>query len=100
MAIALTIDEVHFPTKSELTIYVQNLIAQYSVGSWISESEVNFLRSLFKFHPDAERKLRGGISRIEVRLDKYGNKHFCIHDRVGNSEDISWTKCVKNARAI
>ena len=99
MAIALQVGGVNFGTKLELTAHVRELIAQYPVGSRVSDEHKIFLESLFQFHPDAENKLRGGVSDIEVRLDIYGNKHFFAYDHHGNGEDVSWTKCVKNAKA-
>ena len=99
MAIATRVGGVDFRTKLELTSYVRNLIAQYPVGSRVSLKDKKFLESLFQFHPDAERKLSGGVSDVEVRLDEYGHKHFFLYDNQGGSEDISWTKCVSNAKA-
>ena len=100
MAIALQVGGVHFGSKLELTAYVRALIARYPVGNRVADKDKVFLESLFRFHPDAETKLRGGILDIEVHLDEYGHKHFFMYDLNGNGEDVSWTKCVKNAKAI
>lgn len=98
MAIALNVGGIHFKTKKLLIAHVRELISNYPLGAMVSQIDQTFLQSLFIFHPDAERKLQGGIFQIEVRLDDYGNKYFYILRNNGDGEEISWTKCVNNAR--
>lgn len=98
MAIQLYVGGIHFPTKLKLTSYVREMIARYPLGTQVTKQDQAFLESLFLHHPDAKRKLNAGVEKIEVRLDEYGKKHFYMYDKEGNGEDISWTKCVNNAR--
>ncbi|MDA8452869.1 DCL family protein [Acidovorax sp. NCPPB 3859] len=100
MAVSVKVGEVQFSSKKELTEYLRILIKSYSVGSRVSDEHRIFLLHLFNFHPDAIRKFNGGITDVEVRLDEYGKKHFQIFHHDGSSEEISWTKCVGNAKAI
>jgi hypothetical protein len=99
MPIALNVGGHNFRTKTDLTSFVRQLISQYVIGSHISDEDRKFLVALFEYHPDAARKLKAGVSEVEVRLDDYGHKHFYIYNRAGGGEDISWTKCVSNAKA-
>ncbi|WP_278534741.1 DUF3223 domain-containing protein [Delftia acidovorans] len=99
MTISVDVGEVRFSSKTELTSYLRNLIANYPIGSQVSAADRGFLLRLFDFHPDATRKFSGGITDIEVRLDEYGNKRFHLLRPDGSNEEISWTKCVGNAKA-
>lgn len=100
MAIALNVGGINFDSKQALTERIRELIAKYPVGAKVSSEDKKFVESVFLFHPDAKRKLKEKIEEIEVRLDKYGKKHFFIYGENGFSENISWTKCVANARSV
>ncbi len=93
--------EIHgkrFPNKTALTGYVRELIGRHHVGAWLSGDDVDFCLALFRFHPEAASKFGPGISRVEVRLDEYRNKHFQVHRTDGTNEDISWVHCIRHAR--
>jgi len=87
-----------FPTKGMLTTHIRELIGRHSVGAFLDEEDMGFCLALFKFHPEAASKFGPGISKIEVRRDEYGNKHFQVHRSDGSNDDISWVHCVRFAR--
>jgi hypothetical protein len=97
-AISVTINGERFPKKEALQERIRTLIGKYPVGAFLTEEDNVFCLSLFGHHPEARSKLGAGVRRIEVRLDRYGNKHFQIHRIDGTSDDISWVHCVTNAR--
>lgn len=74
------------------------MIAKYVPGTFLDEADKNFVLHLFAQHPEYARKAGAGISRVEVRLDVYGNKHFQVHRIDGTDEDISWVYCITQAR--
>jgi len=86
-----------FYTKDALTSHVRAMIARYPVGFDIGGEDKAFCLALFGFHPEAQLKLASGVTRIEVRLDRFGHKHFQIHRSDGTNDDISWTWCVRHA---
>jgi hypothetical protein len=96
-SIPVTVNGIHFPTKTALTGHVRKLITRYSVGMDVEGDDREFCIALFKFHPDSNLKLSSGINRVEVRLDEYGNKHFQLHRMDGTDDDISWPWCVRHA---
>lgn len=95
--IPVVVGEQTFPTKMALRAYVRGLMGQYVAGSFLDEADLNFCLALFRSHPDAQAKFGSGISRVEVRRDQYGNKHFQVHRTDGSSDDISWVHCIKHA---
>lgn len=96
-SIAVVIGTKQFPTKGALTQYIRTLISGYSIGSFLERDDLAFCQELFRTHPDAESKIGSGISKVEVRLDDYGHKHFQVHRTDGTNDDISWVHCVRCA---
>jgi hypothetical protein len=96
-SIPVTVGDQFFPTKTALRAHVRGLIDRYSVGSFLDDADLRFCLSLFRFHSEAKAKFGSGVSRVEVRRDQYGNKHFQVHRGDGSSDDISWVHCVEQA---
>lgn len=96
--ISVLIGTRRFPTKGELTEYVRSLIGRYSAGMCLAGDDLDFCFELFKFHPEAVLKFGPGITKVEVRLDTYGHKHFQVHRSDGTDDDISWVHCIRHAR--
>ena len=88
----------YFPTKEALTTYIRELMERHRIGDFLDEEDTRFCLALFRFHPEASSKFGDGISKVEVRRDEYGHKHFQIYRSDGSNDDISWVHCVRSAR--
>lgn len=98
-AIPITIGGEIFPRKEDATLRVRELISKYEVGSYLSSADEEFCKDLFNSHPECVEKIGSGISRIEVRLDIYGHKHFQIHRSDQTNIDISWPHCIRHRKS-
>lgn len=96
-SIPVVVGTENFPTKQALRDRVRGLIGRYSEGMFLTPEDLGFCLELFKFHPEANMKLGSGVSKVEVRIDQYGNKHFQIHRDDGTNDDISWVHCIRSA---
>lgn len=96
--IPLTVDGQRFETKDALRARVRELISGYSVGEFLEPADLAFCLSLFRFHDEAAEKFGPGIEKVEVRLDRYGKKHFQIYRVDGTDDDISWPHSINCAR--
>lgn len=98
-SIPVRVGDQVFKNKQNLIAYMQELMARYSVGDSLSDTDRFFCFGLFAWHSEADRKRVNEIIRIDVRLDIFGNKHLQIFRQDGTDEDISWRHCVTNATA-
>lgn len=98
-SIPVRVGDQVFTNKQNLVAYMQELMTRYSLGDSLSDTDRNFCLALFSWHSEPGRKRVKEVIRIEVRLDKFGNKHLQIFRQDGTDEDISWRHCVTNATA-
>ena len=57
--------------------------------------DARLMRHALSRHPDARRKVGGGVSRIRVRAhDTKGYRYFELTRVDGTSDDVSFRKCV------
>jgi hypothetical protein len=97
-AISVTIGSQHFPKKDDLTQYMRSMVARYSVGEYLDAKDTEFCLSLFESHSDFPQKLAPGVERIQVLEQEKGTIGFQIHKTDDQSDNISWTDCVRNRK--
>lgn len=97
-AISVTIGSQHFPKKDDLTRYMRGMVARYAVGEYLDAEDTQFCLSLFESHSDFPQKLAPGVERIQVLEQEKGTIGFQIHKTDGQSDNISWTDCVRNRK--
>lgn len=87
-----------FPTGAEAYTYFSNLLRHIRKHQNLNEYEFSMVQDLIRQgHPEAERKLAGGVRSIQVkdayRGDRPTSCFYLIHGD-GTSEDVSYRKCI------
>ncbi|GAB4817405.1 hypothetical protein N2152v2_004451 [Parachlorella kessleri] len=87
-----------FQSGGDALKYYQNLISKLRKDQNLNEYEFHMVMELIRLgHPDAERKLGGGVRAVQVRETNHGGNRttcfFLIHDN-NKAEDVSYRKCI------
>ncbi|KAG7670803.1 hypothetical protein Ndes2526B_g01442 [Nannochloris sp. 'desiccata'] len=96
----ITVGYKTFTTGQECYKYFNHIICKYRKNQNLNDYEFhNVLELIRTGHPEAERKLSGTVSAIQIR-DVYtaGMPSSCFHllRENGDTEDVSYRKCVAN----
>ena len=96
----ITIGYKTFTTGQECYRYFNQIISKYRKNQNLNDYEFHNVLELIRIgHPEAERKLSGAVSAIQIR-DVYtaGQPSSCFHllRENGDTEDVSYRKCVAN----
>jgi len=97
-AIGVKIGETEFRKKGDLTDHMREMVARYPIGDFLNDEDMKFCLVLFESHSDFPEKLEPGVERIQVLEQEKGTVGFQIHKSNGESDNISWTDCVKNRK--
>lgn len=97
-AIPLIIANEYFSKKLDVEERVRSMVSRYSPMADVVNAGKAFCLELFKHHPHYLQKFGVGVSRVQVRLDEYGNKCFHLYRLDGSDDEISWTKCLRAAK--
>ncbi|KAI7840955.1 hypothetical protein COHA_005385 [Chlorella ohadii] len=94
----VTIGYKTFATGDAALTYYRTLISKLRKYQNLNDYEFHMVHELVKLgHPDAARKLEGGVKSIQIReVDIDGNVTACfflVHED-GTDEDVSYRKCL------
>lgn len=94
--IPIQIGARHFTTKTEAKSHARDIMARYQEGQRITGLDDLFLRDLVAIHPEAVRKIGGGIDHFTTQLDPVwrNSRHFVIVRSDGSSTDVSFHICI------
>ena len=83
-------------TKSKLTEKCRDILYKYD-GIVSDEKDKEFLISIFRNHPNWNKKQGIGIERIETKTNPtWKNKCFWIYRLDGTNTDISFKECISS----
>ncbi len=93
-----------FANDEECRAYFRHILTSYRRNQDLNDYEKhNVIDLIKKGHPQAEKKMSGGVRAIQVREKKVdGRSSKCFHlirDN-GAMEDVSYVKCVENLFSV
>jgi len=96
----ITVGYKTFTTGQECYKYFHHIICKYRKNQNLNDYEFHNVLELIRIgHPEAERKLSGTVSAIQIReIYTAGVPSSCFHllRENGDTEDVSYRKCVAN----
>lgn len=93
-----------FANDDECRAYFRHILTSYRRHQDLNDYEKhNVIDLIEKGHPQAERKMSGGVKAIQVRekrVDGRSSKCFHLIRDNGDLEDVSYVKCVENLFSV
>jgi hypothetical protein len=83
---------VNFRTKGDAIEYVRDVLRGAQLYERVDD---DLIYALLDRHPERERKLEGGVERIEVRPNEWGDRCFTIVRPSGEAVAFSFRECFK-----
>lgn len=82
----------NFRTKGDAVEYVRDVLRGAALHATVDDP---LIYALLDRHPERERKLDGGVERIEVRPNEWGDRCFTIVRPSGEAVAFSFRECFK-----
>lgn len=82
----------NFRTKGDAVEYVRDVLRGSALYAAVDDP---LIYALLDRHPERERKLDGGVERIEVRPNEWGDRCFTIVRPSGEAVAFSFRECFK-----
>ncbi len=82
-----------FYSKTDAKCFFKAMLARYSNGECLRESDAVNLLALLAYHPKASAKIGVGISHFDVRQNM-GTRGFWLTRVDGTATDFSYLKCI------
>ena len=94
----INIGEKIFKTKAESKDFVKAILNKYELQNSLDTTDFQFICELLKRHPEYDKKLGVGITKIIIKLDGNWGKTRCFHiKRIDGTEtDFSYLNCIDN----
>ena len=90
----ITIGSLHFERRGDAAAHLQAILHRYDVGDKVNAADEQVLRAALALHPDAESKVRDGVTDFSVRSADFGTKCFWLNRIDGTTEKFSMRACV------
>ncbi len=94
------VGNIKFKSKKEATLYYQNILHKYEIGSELNKDDFNKILDLLNLHPEKNKKIGVGIKKIKISLiNKFNTRAFQLIRTDNSTEIFSFHKIINSKKS-